>query len=89
MSIKRISLKDATKTKGRTDWGRVAASDGGSEDDFDWDGAEIVDLPRPKQAVSIRLDPDVLEFFRAQGKGYQTRINAVLKTYVAAQRKGG
>ncbi len=33
----------------------------------------------PKQAVNLRLDPDVLEYFRAQGPGWQTRINAILR----------
>ena len=37
----------------------------------------------PKQAVSIRLSPDVLEYFRASGKGWQTRMNEVLQNYVA------
>jgi uncharacterized protein (DUF4415 family) len=36
--------------------------------------------------VSIRLDDEVLEYFRAGGRGYQTRINAVLRTYVRAQK---
>ena len=43
-------------------------------------------LPEPKQAVSIRLDRDVMEWFRQQGAGYQTRINAVLRAYVEAHR---
>jgi len=34
-----------------------------------------------KQAISLRVDPDVLEWFRAQGTGWQTRMNAVLKAY--------
>lgn len=34
-----------------------------------------------KAAISLRLDADVLEWFRAQGPGYQTRINAVLRAY--------
>ncbi len=38
--------------------------------------------PAPrKAAISLRLDADVLEWFRAQGPGYQTRINAVLRAY--------
>jgi uncharacterized protein (DUF4415 family) len=40
-----------------------------------------------KQAVSIRLDPDVIGWFRAQGPGYQTRINAVLRAFVAQQTR--
>ena len=49
---------------------------------------EVV-MPVTKQPTSIRLDPDVLDWFKRKGKGYQTRINAVLRTYVEAQRKGG
>jgi len=45
--------------------------------------AQVV-LPEPKAAVSIRLDTDVLKWFKNQGRGYQTKINAVLKTYVKA-----
>jgi uncharacterized protein (DUF4415 family) len=36
-------------------------------------------LPNPKQQVTLRLDPDVLEKFRATGKGWQSRINAELR----------
>jgi uncharacterized protein (DUF4415 family) len=36
-------------------------------------------LERPKQVVSIRLDPDVVEKFKASGKGWQSRINEILK----------
>jgi uncharacterized protein (DUF4415 family) len=38
-----------------------------------------------KQPVSIRLDEEVLDYFKSSGRGYQTRINAVLKSYVKAQ----
>lgn len=54
----------------------------------DWKNARVV-MPVTKQLTSIRLDPDVLDWFKRKGKGYQTRINAVLRTYVEAQRKGG
>ena len=39
-----------------------------------------------KQIVTIRLDVDMLEWFKAAGPGYQTRINQVLRDYMAAQR---
>jgi len=44
----------------------------------------------PKEAISLRVDPDVLEWFRAQGAGWQTRMNAVLKAYkeAAARSRG-
>jgi len=35
----------------------------------------------PKAAISLRVDADVLEWFKAQGPGYQTRINAVLRAF--------
>ncbi|NUM53127.1 MAG: BrnA antitoxin family protein [Candidatus Hydrogenedentes bacterium] len=46
-----------------------------------------VRLPKPKELVSIRIDPDVLGWFRKQGRGYQTRINAVLRSYIEAQSR--
>jgi len=54
--------------------------------DIDWSKATIV-YPIPKNPVSIRLDKDVIDFFKAQGKGYQTRINAVLRHYMQEARK--
>jgi len=45
----------------------------------------VVRMPVPKPLVSIRLDADVLDWFKSHGKGYQTRINAVLRGYVKAQ----
>ena len=49
-------------------------------DDF-WQEARVV-TPVAKQAISIRLDTDVIEWFRATGPRYQTRMNAVLRSYV-------
>ena len=42
-------------------------------------------LPKGKQSVSLRLDRDVLDWFKRQGRGYQTRINAVLRAYIRAR----
>jgi uncharacterized protein (DUF4415 family) len=53
----------------------------------DWSQAEVVTPPR-KQAISIRLDQDLIDYFKSQGPGYQRRINAVLRSYVK-QRKAG
>jgi predicted P-loop ATPase/GTPase len=94
-NIKTYSLEEIRRMKGRTDWDRLRREEelgiepGPDEDDFevDWASARIV-TPEPKQMVSMRLDPDVLEFFRSHGKGYQTRINAVLRAYMAAQKRG-
>lgn len=38
----------------------------------------------PKEAISLRVDPSVLDWFRAQGTGWQTQMNTVLKAYVEA-----
>ena len=51
-----------------------------------WDAAEV-EMPKTKQAVSIRVDPDILEFFKDQGNGHLTRMHAVLRAYVDAQKK--
>jgi uncharacterized protein (DUF4415 family) len=49
--------------------------------DVDWSKAVLV-MPRRKEAISIRLDEDVLSFFKSMGSGYQTRINAVLRHFM-------
>ena len=82
-----------TIRESRTDWGRLEAMS-----DLDVDVSDIpkldkaffenahVRLPKRKRSVSLRLDPEVLEWFKHQGRGYQTRINAVLKAYVQAHQ---
>jgi uncharacterized protein (DUF4415 family) len=45
-----------------------------------------VELPKPKASLHMRVDQDILEFFRNTGRGYQTRINAVLRSYLARKR---
>ena len=52
-----------------------------------WKKAHLV-IPKAKQAITIRLDADLLEWLRKQ-KGYQTRINAVLRTYMDANLPSG
>lgn len=51
-----------------------------------WTNATI-NLPKKKNAITIRLEPEVIDFFKSKGKGYQTKINAVLKSYVQAHSK--
>jgi uncharacterized protein (DUF4415 family) len=43
-------------------------------------------MPQNKESITLRLDKQVLDYFKAQGKGYQTRINALLRAYVEAQQ---
>jgi uncharacterized protein (DUF4415 family) len=44
----------------------------------------VIRMPQKKAALSLRLDSNVIAWFRAQGPRYQTRINAVLQSYVKA-----
>jgi uncharacterized protein (DUF4415 family) len=52
-----------------------------------WEATVTVDLPRPKRHLNLRIDADVVDWFKAQGRGYQTRMNAVLRAYMAAHRR--
>ena len=44
--------------------------------------------PPTKTLLSLRVDSDVVEWFRAQGRGYQSRMNALLRAYMQAHRRG-
>jgi uncharacterized protein (DUF4415 family) len=91
------TVSRADPGRGTTDW---AALDKLSDDEIaagvrddpdavplgiDWSEAVLV-IPN-KVPISIRLDPDVLAFFKESGRGYQRRINQVLRSYVE-QRRG-
>jgi len=54
--------------------------------DIDWSEAVLV-IPPKKKAISIRVDEDVLDYFRKEGAGYQRRMNAVLRSYMQQKRK--
>ena len=51
-----------------------------------WDKA-VVKRAEPKAQVTIRLDREVLDWFKSQGKGYQSRINAILRAYKEARSR--
>ena len=88
--------------KGRTDWQRidampeeeVEANALSDPDNPSWNAEELRNaslvMPgeRGKTPISIRLDEEVLDYFRSQGRGYQSRINAVLKAYVRSRKEG-
>jgi len=97
-SLKEIK-KEVEAGKSRTDWERVTgladeeieaavASDPDAELlGAEWFRAARLVIPTgEKEQISIRLDDEVLDFFRSQGRGYQTRINDVLRAYVLTQR---
>jgi uncharacterized protein (DUF4415 family) len=48
---------------------------------FDWSKASV-EMPQPKAVLNMRIDRDVLEYFRRDGRGCQTKINSVLRSYV-------
>lgn len=50
-----------------------------------WKRAKLI-RTEPKTAISLRVDGDVLRWFKAQGDGYQSLMNAVLKTYAEAKK---
>ena len=54
-------------------------------DDF-WDGAVLV-YPPGKEPISLRVDEDVLAWFRKNGPGYQSRMNAVLRNFMTAMQR--
>ena len=83
----------------KTDWGRVdskseeelsqnAISDPDNPpiDESFFSKAKKVQPPRPKQQITLRIDSDTLDWFKKQGKGYQTMINAVLRAYKESQQ---
>lgn len=84
--------KPASRKKSETNWENLAAM---QDSDIDYSDVPELDasffknaelrLPKPKKAVSLRIDDDVFTWFRHQGKGYQTRINAALRLYMQAR----
>jgi uncharacterized protein (DUF4415 family) len=88
-----VKSGNSTKRRSRTDWKRVDAL---RDEDIDFSDipeqgpdffSNAILWPGPKKQITLRLDPDVLAFFRKTGRGYQTTINAVLRKYVES-RKG-
>lgn len=87
--------------KGRTDWARVAKftdaeiermatrdADNPATKKDDWARA-FIGVPPLKQPVNAKFDADVVKWFKSQGRGYQARMNAVLRRYMEVHRKAG
>jgi uncharacterized protein (DUF4415 family) len=88
-------MRRSSTTKGsRTDWRKKAAA---ADEKIDTSDIPELDaeffrkaklrMPKGKQLVSLRIDTDVLDWLKRQGKGYQTKINAILRAYVEAHRR--
>jgi uncharacterized protein (DUF4415 family) len=56
-----------------------------TDEDF-WKNSKVV-VPKHKCQITLRIDDDIIEWFRHEGKGYQTKINAVLRSYVDAHKE--
>ena len=87
-----MNAKNSSK-ESRTDWNRLEKQTNADIDTSDIPTLETIffreakiRLPKGKKSVSLRLDQDVLDWFKRQGKGYQTRINAILRAYVQAHQ---
>lgn len=82
------------KGKSASDWERIDAMTEGDIDTTDipplgddfFRNAKL-QLPEGKTSVTIRLDSEVVRWLKSSGKGYQTKINAILKTYMNAVRE--
>ena len=83
-------------SRGKTDWAALDAltdeqieksirNDPDWSDDWNWSEAVLV-IPPKKKAISIRVDEDVLDYFKHEGAGYQRRINAVLRSYMQQKK---
>ncbi len=90
ITVRRLS----DRRNGETDWARVRAmtedeleraiaADPDSAPEVDWSSARIV-TSEPEQSVDLRVDPDVLAWFREQGQDYLARMNAALRAYMNA-----
>jgi uncharacterized protein (DUF4415 family) len=91
--------RSKSKRRNGTEWSRLrrmsasairkgiaADPDAHATDEQFWKTAKVV-MPTPKGIVTMRLDADLLRWFRQQ-RGYQTRINAILRAYMLAQKSG-
>ena len=93
MDLEIMKSEKSTRRQSKTDWKRIDAM---RDEDIDYSDnpklglaffANAILWPGPKQQITLRLDPDVLKFFRKGGRGYQTTINAVLRKYMEAQQR--
>ena len=87
-----IASRKSTSMKSRTDWARLRAGAGDAKPTPEHPEADVKHIVRglvrkglkplpSKASISLRVDQDVLEWFKAQGAGYQTRINTVLRAF--------
>ena len=89
--------KKSTSTKSKTDFARL---DKMKDEDIDYSDAPAITpemfaksmvrrglKPRTKTQLTLRVDSDVLEWYKKQGRGYQTRINQLLRAYLQEHQR--
>jgi uncharacterized protein (DUF4415 family) len=90
--------KSSTSKPSQTDWAKVDAL---SDTDLDYSDSPKISpeffvtgklrkgqrVPVGKEAISIRLDRDILEWLRSRGSGYQSEVNALLRAYMQSQQQ--
>lgn len=86
--------KHTTTKRSRTNWARIDTLTDKEVDTSDipeltkaFFKRAVIRRPEPKTAVTIRLDRQVLNWFKAKGPGYQARINALLRAYMEAHNR--
>jgi len=96
-TAKQIKAKVA-RGEDRTDWRKANSVTGKKleasiradvddvQEEPDWTQA-IMGVPAPKDHINIRVDHDVLEWFKANGRGYQTLMNNVLRAFVQSRQR--
>ena len=88
--------RTTSRAPGETDFKRLRRMGDAAIDDSDipklgksfWKTAKLR-MPEPKDRLTIRVDHDVVEWLKKAGAGYQTRINAILRSYMKAQSDEG
>lgn len=89
-----MNARSIGKNSSNTDWQKLQQEDDSDIDYTDsppttnefWENAKVV-MPHHKVHLSVRFDDDIVEYFKRAGRGYQSRMNAVLRTYINYQKQ--
>jgi uncharacterized protein (DUF4415 family) len=92
MKEKITRATSGTRARGATDFKRLRALRNADIDFSDiprlgksfWKNARLT-MPEPKDRLTIRVDHDIVQWLKKRGPGYQTRINAILRSYMEVQ----
>jgi uncharacterized protein (DUF4415 family) len=92
-----VEIEEALRRgEDHTDWEKLRATTdddlqrltkGDADEEGPWSGDWEPGIPAPKRHLNLRIDADVVDWFKAKGPRYQTRMNAVLRAYMEAERR--